>query len=86
MSKIKLGDKAKDKISGFEGIVTAEVKFLNGCDRLQITPDKLNTDGSLIDGEYFDRPQLQRVKEKKIKVEKNNNGGDRPDPKGYKLP
>jgi hypothetical protein len=28
---IKLGDKVRDKVSGFEGIVVARSEFINGC-------------------------------------------------------
>ncbi len=30
---IRLGSRAKDKISGFEGIVTGRTEWLTGCDR-----------------------------------------------------
>lgn len=29
--KIKLGDKVKDKITGYTGIATARTEFINGC-------------------------------------------------------
>jgi hypothetical protein len=29
--KIKLGDKVKDKVSGYTGIAVARTQFLNGC-------------------------------------------------------
>ena len=29
--KIKLGIKVRDKVTGFEGIATARIKYLNGC-------------------------------------------------------
>ena len=44
---IKLGDKVKDKISGYKGIVTAIAKYLNGCTRILIEPTKLDDDGKL---------------------------------------
>jgi len=33
MFKHKLGIIAKDKITGFEGMVTSRVEFLTGCNR-----------------------------------------------------
>lgn len=33
---VKLGDRARDKVSGFEGIVVAHHKFLTGCDRFSL--------------------------------------------------
>lgn len=61
---INLGDKAKDTISGFTGIVTGEFKYLNGCVRLQIEPDKLDKEGKVMEGRIFDIEQLALVKAK----------------------
>jgi len=38
MSKIKLGDKVRDRVTGFEGIATSKTEFLNGCIQIEITP------------------------------------------------
>ncbi len=76
---IKLGDKAKDTISGFTGIVTGEFNYLNGCVRLQLEPDKLDKDGKRQDGCIFDIEQLVLVKAGVHKV-KNPSGGPRDNP------
>jgi hypothetical protein len=34
---IKLGDKVKDSVTGYEGIVTGIVSYLTGCDQVLIT-------------------------------------------------
>jgi hypothetical protein len=57
MFKHELGQKAKDKITGFEGILTARVQFLTGCNRYSIQPQKLH-DGKRLEGEYFDEDQI----------------------------
>ena len=36
--KIKLGDKVRDKVSGYEGIATSRTEYLNGCFQIEITP------------------------------------------------
>lgn len=36
--KHKLGLKAKDKITGFEGIITARCEYLTGCNQYCLTP------------------------------------------------
>jgi hypothetical protein len=59
---IKLGDKVKDRISGFAGIATGEFKYLNGCVRIQVDPDKLDKEGKTIDGRVFDIEQIVLVK------------------------
>ena len=56
---IKLGDKVKDKISGFEGIATATGKYLNGCTRILIEPTKLDEDGKMLKAVWFDDVQIE---------------------------
>ena len=38
---IQLGDRAKDRISGFEGIVIGIGQWLHGCRRISIQPTEL---------------------------------------------
>ncbi|MDP2410393.1 MAG: hypothetical protein Q8M26_08910 [Pseudolabrys sp.] len=78
-SNIKLGDKVKDTISGFTGIVTGEFKYLNGCVRLQLDPDKLDKDGKVQDGRIFDIEQLALVKAG-VHAVKSPSGGPRDNP------
>lgn len=58
---IELGDLVKDTISDFEGIVTAKVTYLFGCNRVGVTP-KVLKDGKKQDAEFFDEPQLMVLK------------------------
>jgi len=58
---VKLGDRAKDSITGFQGIVTAKHEYLYGCIRFCITPEELK-DGTPIEGQVFDQQQLQVIK------------------------
>lgn len=60
-SEIKLGDEVKDKISGFQGIVTADALFVAGCRRIRVQSQKLH-DGEPVKGHWFDEPNLQMVK------------------------
>ena len=59
---IELGKKARDTISGFEGIVTARHEYLYGCKRVSVTPQKLQ-EGKPIACEWFDEGQLEIVEE-----------------------
>lgn len=52
-----LGDKAKDSISGFEGIVTGHATYLHGCIQLLLTPEKTNN-GALLEGHWFDEQRI----------------------------
>lgn len=61
MYKHELGKKAKDKITGFNGILTARCEFLTGCNRYCIQPTKLQKDGKPIDSIYFDEDQIEII-------------------------
>lgn len=54
---IKLGDKVKDTITGFEGIAIAKCIYLNGCVSYQVRTKGLK-DGRIIEGEWIDEQQL----------------------------
>ena len=71
---MELGSKARDTISGFEGIVVAKTEWLNGCVRYTLEPTKLKDDGSTLDDETFDVQQLEAIEEAKPK-EKASTGG-----------
>ena len=75
-SKIKLGDKAKDKISGFDGLCTGTAEWLYACTKVMLTPQKLNkkTEGPA-DSHWFDEPQTELIKPKVIKEDKKTTGG-----------
>ncbi len=51
------GDRVKDPITGFEGIVVVTSTWLNGCIRLGVQPEEMK-DGKPIDDRYFDQTQL----------------------------
>lgn len=53
---IELGQKAKDKITGFEGILTARIQYLTGCDQYCIAPPAV--DGKIPDSCYFDEGRI----------------------------
>lgn len=60
---IKLGARAKDRITGFEGVITARIEYLNGCVQYCIKPTKLQKDGQPIEGLYFDSQQVEQLAE-----------------------
>ena len=74
--KVKLGDEVKDKVSGFQGVIASEHKYLNGCTRFGIQPP-VDKDGKLPKMESFDEPQLELVKKEvaKAEVEPRRTGG-----------
>jgi len=62
--RVKLGDLAKDSITGFKGVAIARTEYLNGCERIALQPEKLSKDGLPIEDRYFDEPQVILVKPK----------------------
>lgn len=58
----KLGKKAKDKITGFEGIITSKHIYLFGCAQYALTPS-VDKDGKCQDTKYFDEGRLQILNE-----------------------
>lgn len=59
--KIELGNKVKDVISEFTGIVTAKIENLNGSVRYLIEPKCI--DGEMQSGEYIDEYRLEKIDE-----------------------
>ena len=81
--KIELGDKVKDVVSGFTGIVIAKTEWMNRCVRITVQPQSLTKEGKTRDSEAFDIEQLilikpQVVKPKPIAAESNRTGGPMP--------
>lgn len=58
MSGIKLGVKAKDKITGFEGVVTGHADYLTGCDQYLLSPT-VDDKGGKREGAWFDDQRLE---------------------------
>ena len=72
---INLGKKMRCQITGFEGIATSKIEYLNGCFQYCLKP-QVDKDGKVLDGEWVDVEQLEIVKEKKVETGRTNVGGD----------
>lgn len=57
---VELGDEAKCKISGFQGIVTSIAKCLTGCDRVALRA-KMKKDGTIGEEYWFDAAAVDIV-------------------------
>ena len=70
----KFGKKAKDKVTGFEGTITAKCLYMYGCSQYLLTP-QIDKDGKKRDGEWFDEGRIETYEEvinpESVKVEKN---------------
>lgn len=79
MSKrIGLGDVARDRITGFEGVVIARAEWLTNCVRLTLQPKGLKEDGSTKTCESFDEPSLELVAAANPPPEERKAGGPMP--------
>lgn len=56
---MQLGAKAKDKITGFEGLVTAKCSYITGCDQYSIQPKC--KDGAFLEAKWFDENRLEQL-------------------------
>lgn len=72
-----LGKKAKDKITGFEGILTAKCSYLTGCDQYGITPP-VDKDGKRQEVQWFDEGRIEVIGDgfTPESVKADNNGCD----------
>ncbi len=59
---IGLGDRVKDTVTGFTGIVIGVTTWLHGCIRIGVQPEKLGKDGKTQEAVWFDQSQLLLVK------------------------
>jgi len=71
---IKLGQKVKDKVTGFTGIAIAKIEYLNGCIQFCVKPKIKAKDNKMSEGQYIDVEQLEVVGEG-IRVESKPTGG-----------
>lgn len=78
MSKINLGDKVQDTVTGFKGIAIGRTTWLHGCDRLTVQPEGLTKEGKMFETQSFDEPQLIVLGSKKKKEGNHETGGPRP--------
>jgi hypothetical protein len=63
---IDLGDRVKDSVTGFQGIVVIISYYLQGCRRMVVQQETLH-EGKPVEPQYFDEPQLVRVKARVVK-------------------
>lgn len=61
--KLELGMTAKDKITGFQGILVAKTEWLTGCIRWGVEPTSLK-DSKPISVEWFDSDRIEVIDKK----------------------
>ncbi len=63
---IELGRKVRDKVSGFEGIVTGRAEYLYTTPTVQVTPEAVGSDGKLIGSVWLEEAQLEPAGAKRL--------------------
>lgn len=58
---MRIGDRVKDRISGFAGIITGRTEYLNGCRQFLVSPEKVNKDGESLKGLWIDEQTLEVI-------------------------
>jgi len=58
---IELGQKARDKITGFTGILTGRAQYLYGCDQYTLVPPVEKADGKIEPGQWFDEGRIEII-------------------------
>ena len=76
-----LGKECQDKITGFKGVAFGFSRYLTGCDQICLKP-KVDDNGKMQKGEWFDKEQLVIIGEGIAKEEVSDAkkpGGPQPD-------
>ena len=76
---VKLGDRARDVVTGFEGVAVCVSTWLYGCQRITLQPP-VGADGKLPDTACFDAPQLEVIEAGVAVAGTRETGGPRPAP------
>ena len=56
---IELGQKGRDKITKFEGLITGRAQYLTGCDQYVLVPEV--KDGKLETSQWFDEGRIEII-------------------------
>jgi len=58
MFKFELGQEAKDKVTGFKGIVVSRCQYMTGCSRCSLQSQELTKEGNPREWQTFDEDML----------------------------
>lgn len=72
---MKLGITAKDKITGFTGILTGRAEYITGCTQYLVQPP-LNKEGAFVDAHWIDVDRLEEVVKEPVLLPRTASGFD----------
>ena len=61
MARLNLGDRVRDRITGYQGICVTRIAYLTGCDQIGIKPQGQKPDGGTFDVLHFDEPFVELI-------------------------
>lgn len=76
----RLGDTARCRITGYEGVVIARTEWINNCVRYTVQAQKLTAEGKPVEAVGFDEYDLDLVAALELPAPPVKHGGPRPDP------
>lgn len=71
--KVEFGKKAKDSITGFEGVVVGHCCYISGCNQILLAPK--STGGLFRESQWFDEQRIIVLSGKKIVLNNGINPG-----------
>lgn len=72
MSVVRLGDRVRDKVTGFKGIVTCYQKHITGCDSVWVLSETVTTqDGKPVE-RHLDVHRAELVQAGAVRIEQEN--------------
>lgn len=87
MERIEMGDKVRDNITGFIGVVIGKTQYITGCNQVLVQPPIKQEDGSFVEGRWIDEERLEVVEKAKAlakavggKAKLASTGFDKPAP------
>ena len=75
--KIELGEKVKDCVTGFKGVVIARAQYITGCNQYGVAPKAVKNEAK--DSRWFDEDRLIDSIPKKKTKRSGNRGGPQSD-------
>lgn len=75
----RLGRKARDRITGFEGTITGFCQYLSGCHQLLLVP-KCGPDGEYHQGIWLDEQRVELIDAAPVRLANVHAGFDHPAP------
>jgi len=78
MQEIILGRKYIDKITGFKGVATGQVRYITGCNQVLLAP-RAGDDGDLKSAQWFDEQRVGLDPDDESVIELDNGSTPGPD-------